>query len=76
MSLYVTDDKSTFVQVMACCRQQAMTRGSVDPCLCRHMASLSHNELIDILSISSGIGLVPSGNKVFDIRWHHEATMN
>ena len=46
MSLHLTDDKSTLVQVMAWCRQQeAITWTNVDPDLCRHMASLGHNEL-------------------------------
>ena len=39
--------KSTLVQVMAwAIRQQAITWTNVDPVLCRHMASLGHNELI------------------------------
>ena len=47
MSLDLTDDKSTLVQAMACAvRQQAITRASVDPDLCRHMASLGPNELL------------------------------
>ena len=40
MSLDLTDDKSTLVQVMAWCRQ-----ANVDPDLCRHVASLGPNEL-------------------------------
>ena len=36
MKLDLTDDKSTLVQVWA----------NVDPDLCRHVASLGHNELI------------------------------
>ena len=41
-----TDNKSTLVQAMDCCaRQQAITWSNVDPDLCRHMASLGHNEL-------------------------------
>ena len=43
MSLDLTDDKSTLVQVMAW--QQAITWANVDPDLCRHMASLGPNEL-------------------------------
>ena len=44
--LYLIDDKSTLVQVMAwAVRQQAITWANVDPDPCRHMASLSHNEL-------------------------------
>ena len=39
MSLDPTEDKSTLV------RQQAITWASVDLDLCRHMASLGHNEL-------------------------------
>ena len=39
MSLDLTDDKSTLVQVMA------ITWANVDPDLCRHMASLGHSEL-------------------------------
>ena len=46
MSLDFTDDQSTLVQVMACAvRQQAITWANVDPDICRHMASLGHNEL-------------------------------
>ena len=46
MSLDLTDDKTTLVQVMAwCVRQQAITWADVDPDLCRHMASLGPNEL-------------------------------
>ena len=46
VSLYLTDDKSTLVQVMAgAIRQQAITWTNVDPDLCRHKASLGHNEL-------------------------------
>ena len=43
MSLDLTKDKSTLVQVMAWC--QTITLAGVDPDLCRHMASLSHNVL-------------------------------
>ena len=46
MPLDLTDDKSTLVQVMAWCRQATSHYLSlVDPDLCRHMVSLSHNEL-------------------------------
>ena len=46
MSLDVTDDKSTLVQVMvAAVRQQAIIWTNVDPDLCRHMASVGHKEL-------------------------------
>ena len=38
MSLDFTDDQSTLVQVIA------ITWANVDPDLCRHMASLIHNE--------------------------------
>ena len=41
MPLYLTDDKSTLVQVP----EQAITRTSVDQDLQRHMASLVPNEL-------------------------------
>ena len=37
----LTDDKSTLVNVIAWCGHQA----NVDPVLCRHLASLCHNEL-------------------------------
>ena len=47
MLLDLTDDKSTLVQVMAWWHQaKAITWANVDPDLCRHMASLGHNELI------------------------------
>ena len=47
MSLDLTDDKSTLVQEwLGAVRQQAITWANVDPDLCRHMASLGHNELI------------------------------
>ena len=39
-----TEDKSTSVQVMACW-QQAFTWANVDTDICRHMASMGHNEL-------------------------------
>ena len=45
MSLDFTDDKSTLVQVMAWCRQAAITWANVDPDLCHHMVSQGHNEL-------------------------------
>ena len=45
MSLYLTDDKSRALQVMAWCRQ-AITWTHVDPDLCRHMASLGYNAII------------------------------
>ena len=41
VSLYLTDDKSTLVQVMA----KAIAWANVDPDLCPHMTSLGHNEL-------------------------------
>ena len=41
MSLDLTDDKSTLVQVMA----KAITWAKGDPDLCRHMASLGPNGL-------------------------------
>ena len=45
MSLDVTDDKPTLIQVVAwCCKQQAITWANFDPDLCRHMASLGPNE--------------------------------
>ena len=40
----LNDDKSTLVQVMAWCLQAMLSH--VDPDLCCHMASLSHNEFI------------------------------
>ena len=40
----LTDDKSTVLWVMACCRQ-AITWANGDPDLCRPMASLGLNEL-------------------------------
>ena len=46
MSLVLTEDKSTLVQVMAWCHQaQAITWANVDTVLCRHVASLGLNEL-------------------------------
>ena len=46
MSLDLSDDKSTLFQVMTWYRKaQAITRANVDADLCRHMASLGHNEL-------------------------------
>ena len=42
----LTDDKSTSVQVMdLAVRQQAITWANINQELCRHMASLGHNEL-------------------------------
>ena len=47
MSLDKNYEKSTLVQVMAWCGQaEAITSANVDPDLCRHMASLGHNELM------------------------------
>ena len=48
MPLDLTDDKSTLVQVMAWCRQQAITWANADPDLCCHKMSLGHKELISI----------------------------
>ena len=45
MSLDITDDKSTLVQVMAWCHQ-AITWANVDSDLCHHIVSLCHNGLI------------------------------
>ena len=46
ISLDFTDKQSTLVQVMAWCRQaKSHTWANVDPDLCHHMASLSHNKL-------------------------------
>ena len=44
MPLNLTNEKSTLVQVMAC-RLRAPNSGNVDPYLCRHIASLRHNQL-------------------------------
>ena len=44
----LSDYTSKLVQVMTV-RQQAVTLASVDSDLCRHMASLCHNELIQVL---------------------------
>ena len=47
MLLDDTDDKSTLVQVMTCCRQATSHYlCQYDTDLCRHMASLGHNELM------------------------------
>ena len=45
----LSDDKSTLVQVMAfdAVRQQAITWATFDPDLCRQMASLGPNELME-----------------------------
>ena len=67
MPQYLTDHKSTFVQVMACCRQ-AITWANVDLDPCRHMTSLGHNEVIivddflniDLSSLSDTIPKWPS----------------
>ena len=49
MSLDLTDDKSTLVQVMAWCRQaKAITWAYVDRDLFRHVALLGPNELISM----------------------------
>ena len=46
MSLDLSDDKSTLVQVMAWCHQATSHYlCNVDPNVCCHMASLGHNEL-------------------------------
>ena len=46
ISLDLTDDKSTLVQVMACVgRQEGITWANVDPILCRYMVSPVHNDL-------------------------------
>ena len=47
-SLDLTDDQSTLV------RQQAITWANVDPDLCRHMASVGHNELINNKNLDNG----------------------
>ena len=42
----LTNEKSTLVREwLGAVTQQAITLANVDPDLCRHMASLSHNEL-------------------------------
>ena len=46
ISVEPTDDRSTLVQVIACChQQQAVIRANVNTDLCHHMASLGHNVL-------------------------------
>ena len=51
MSLDLTDDKSTLVQVVAWCRQATSHyRSQCWPSFCRHMASLGLNELNDFTS--------------------------
>ena len=53
MSVDFTDDQSTFVQVMiGAVRQQAITWTNVDPDLWHHMASLGHNELRCIITLT------------------------
>ena len=49
LSLDLTADRSTLVQVMAwCVRQQAITWNNVDPDLCHHMTLLGLNELMGV----------------------------
>ena len=51
MSLDLTDNESTLVQVIAwCCQATSVTWASVDPDLCCHVASLGHNELTQACS--------------------------
>ena len=48
MSLDLTEDKSTLVQVMAWCHQvTSIIQANGDRNVCCHMASLGHNELIE-----------------------------
>ena len=54
MLLGFTDSKSTMVQIMAwCLYATSLYRAIVDQVLCRHMASLVHNELSEILTWAS-----------------------
>ena len=67
MSLYLTDDKSTLVQVMAWCRQA--TSHYLSQCwpdACRHMASLGHNELTHWLLMGlNGVYTVKPQQSIF-----------
>ena len=46
ISVEPTDDRSTLVQVIACChQQQAVIWANVNADLCHHMTSLGHNVL-------------------------------
>ena len=40
----LADNQTILVQVMACCRQQTITRSNIDQVLWRYMVSLSHIE--------------------------------
>ena len=43
-------------------RQQAITWANVDPVLCRHMASIGHNELMSIFTINDEPSHLHNGN--------------
>ena len=73
MPQYLTDDKSTLVQVMAWCRQATshyLSQCSLEV-LCHLIASLGHNELISWLYVASFTYEATSGLNSSDlaIRW-------
>ena len=48
LTAFITEMKMRGCRQLGAVRQQAITWANVDPYLCRHMASLGHNELINI----------------------------
>ena len=66
------DDKSTLIQAMAWCHQKK-TWNNVDPDLCRHMASLGHNDFKSNSPWSTIIHLWPVTHSIsrHTSSWHY-----
>ena len=90
LSLKVTEDKSTLVQVKAWCRQaKAIIGANANSDLRRHMASLGHNELNTFVlliaitqplmdgddnSIHDETKIWSNVDLIFHAMWRHDAT--
>ena len=68
LSLNLTDDKSTLVQVLGVVRQQVGTWANVDQDVYRHLASPGHNELSSVLAFERRRYMCNSYKHLF----HHE----
>ena len=79
MSHSITIEKSTLVQIMGCCRQEAITQVNNDPDICRYMTSLGHNVLTHMrcvliferLTLEIYAALVPAVFKIISKMINH-----
>ena len=79
MSHSIINEKSTLVQIMGCCRQEAITQVNNDPDICRYMTSLGHNVLTHMrcvliferLTLEINAALVPAVLKIISNMINH-----